>query len=232
MSVSRREFLLRGTMVAAGVVLPLTALAQQSSFTGPAKLGGPVDTSGNNALSLWSKASFAACVGSEFTVQSSEDQKVYLLLNSVEDFKPAPAADPTTLAVAPPPALLTAGAPIMENFMLNFSASLALPLSQGPYSFTHPKLGTLNMFIVPDGRSTQNYVAVVNRLMDQSALTLGTVGDRNAPPPGVRPGPVGLPEPAPRPVTTPAIQQGPRPQIEKEFDSGRPMSGGRMAQPD
>src|SRR5258708_9983946 len=81
MSVSRREFLLRGGILAAGVVLPVTALAQQSTPSGPAKLGGPTDISGANALTLWSKASFLACVGSEFAVQQSENQKVYLVLN-------------------------------------------------------------------------------------------------------------------------------------------------------
>ena len=226
MSVSRREFLLRGSILAAGVVLPVAALAQQSP-SGPAKLGGPTDISGANALTLWSKASFLACVGSEFAVQQSENQTVYLLLNSVEDFTLAPAANAASLAVPLKSAPLTTGTPGTENFMLNFRASLAQPLSQGPYSFTHPKLGALTIFIVPDGRSTQNYVAVVNRIFDP-AQALGTVTAT----PGVKPGPVGLPEPAPKPVTTPGIQQEPRPQVDKNVDSARPMGGGRMIQLD
>ena len=231
MSVSRREFLLRGSMLAAGVVLPVTALAQKSGFVGPARDGGPVDGIGSgNMVAQWSKASFLACVGSEFAVQQSENQKVYLLLNSVEDFTPAPAPNPASLAVAPKRASLTVAATGSENFMLNFRASLAEPLKQGAYSFTHPVLGALTLFIVPDGRSKQNYVAVVNRIVGPST-TSGTVVNQTAPP-SVHPGPVQPPEPGPQPTTTPGIQPDQRPQVEMNFDSGRAIGGARTAQPD
>jgi hypothetical protein len=230
MSVSRREFLLRGSILAAGVVLPVTALAQQSKFAAPARDGGPVDSVGANAPALWSKASFLSAVGSEFAVQQSENQKVYLLLNSVEDFNLAPTPNPASMTVAPKRAGVTLGSPGTENFMLNFRASLAQPLKQGPYPFTHPVLGALTLFIVPDGRSTQNYVAVVNRIV-MAPSAPGTVVDHTAPP-SIQPGPVQPPTPGPQPNMLPGVQRDAGPQIERNFDSGRPIGGARTAQPD
>ncbi len=182
MAVSRREFLQRSGLLAAGAFLPVSALAGTvpkptaapgTTGTGTGIIGTGLNSGSGN--SAWSQASFLPCVGTEFAVQQTPDQKVWLLLTAVTDMTAAPVASAVTMAVQPPKA--TTPAPNVDCFVLSFRASLAQPLTQNTYTLDHATLGQFPLFIVPAGQDPQLYYAVVNRLLPASfKINPGRIG--------------------------------------------------------
>jgi hypothetical protein len=164
MAVSRREFLQRSGLLAVGAVLPMSALAgtipPKTSPMTPGSAGAGTGP-GNGVVNFaWSEASFQQVVGTEFAVQQTPDQKVWLQLTSVTDMSTPVTVDTRNMAVPPP---VTAPPPPVECFVLSFRASLAQPLTQGTYAMDHATLGQFPLFVVP-AQDGQTYYAVVNRL--------------------------------------------------------------------
>jgi hypothetical protein len=192
MAVSRREFLQRSGLLAAGALLPVSALAQANSLSqGKGTNGtGTTGTGGNGTIgtglnagsadAMWNQEAFLQCVGTEFALQQTPDQKVWLLLTAVTDMSAASVAKPVTMAVPPPKSATLP--PNVDCFVLSFRASLAQPLTQSTYSLDHATLGSFPLFIVPSGTDPQLYFAVVNRLMPAAfKINPGRIG----PPVGV-----------------------------------------------
>src|SRR5258708_23963149 len=166
MAVSRRQFLQRSGLLAAGAFLPVSALAQADSLSrGKGTNGTGTTGTGNGAIgtglnagsadAMWNQQAFLQCVGTEFAVQQTPDQKVWLQRTAVTDMSAAQTAKPVTMAV-PPPKSATAP-PNLDCFMLSFRASLAQPLTQNTYSLDHATLGSFPLFIVPSGTDPQLY---------------------------------------------------------------------------
>lgn len=237
MAVSRREFLQRSGLLAAGALLPVSALAGTDSLgQGKGVNGtGTTGTGGNGTIgtglnagsadAMWSQASFLQCVGTEFAVQQTPDQKVWLLLTAVTDMNAVQSAKPVTMAVQPPKSATLP--PNLDCFILTFRASLAQPLTQGSYPVDHATLGSFPLFIVPAMQDTPLYYAVVNRLLPAAFKTnpgrIGPpVGVTDLPPAGGGPsgngGPTGKGAntgngggavPKPSPNSGPGPEQGP-----------------------
>jgi len=164
MSVSRRQFLQRGGILAAGAVLPLKLFG--ASVDQPAK--GPITTGTKGqpsvplSLPQWNQQFFRNSVGSEFSVQQSAKNKVWLKLLSVAE-PPAVAHSNNSASMSVHPPKPPSAAPQTENYLLQFYGTTAKPLTQGTYLFEHEKIGQFYLFIVPD--SNQTYTAVINRLL-------------------------------------------------------------------
>ena len=184
MSLSRREFLQRGTLLAAGAAVPFSRLNQDrghgindegiSADVAPTRTGiGPVvppapegapPLHSANLLNM-SKDSFAAYVNSGFTVQSGKQTVGMTLLSATDIAPPAPPVNLAGFAVMPPAYYLN---PIATNaYELRFRGPANIP--QGSYSFRHSALGEFALFIVPAGIGEQTYTAIVNHL--QSGIT-------------------------------------------------------------
>jgi hypothetical protein len=171
MSFSRREFLHRGTLLAAGVMIPRINLDRGRGIDqdgGVPAAGDPSQSAGlaggatgaihgANLLNMTAQ-SFTPFVNSGFTVQVGP-QAVSLILLSVTQLPTPPA--PTNLAsfaVMPPASYLT---PIVTDaFALQFRGPQDLP--QGSYTFRHPVLGEFALLIVPG--NGQTYTGIINHL--------------------------------------------------------------------
>jgi uncharacterized protein DUF6916 len=167
MAVSRREFLQRSGLLAAGAVLPVSAFAGTKPEKTPGGASGAPGTgTGLGTVSgdaPWSLASFQQALGTEFAVQQTPGgSPVWLLLTAVTDTSTSPATSKVILAVPTPQAYSVP--PPMNSFLLSFSASLAQPLTQGTYPVNHGTLGMFSLFIVPGAQGGQMYYAVVNRM--------------------------------------------------------------------
>jgi hypothetical protein len=164
MAVSRREFLQRSGLLVVGAVLPVSALAGTVPLTPGNGTNGAIGTglSSGGGDAAWTQAAFQQCLGTEFALQQTPDQKVWLLLTAVADMSGVQVVKPVTMAVpAPKP---QSPAPDLDCFILSFRASLAQPLTQNTYQLDHATLGQFPLFIVPAGQDPQLYYAVVNRL--------------------------------------------------------------------
>jgi hypothetical protein len=178
MAVSRREFLQRSGLLAVGAVLPVSALAGTISLKPPVTPGGASAGTGlgNGAVNFdWSQASFQRAVGTEFAVQQTPDQKVWLMLTAVTDSNTVLVTDPGTMTVPPP---ISSPPPPVDCFILSFRASLAQPLTQGTYAMDHATLGQFPLFVVPAQPGGQMYYAVVNRFVDGTSVKIqpGRIG--------------------------------------------------------
>jgi hypothetical protein len=59
---------------------------------------------------------------------------------------------------------LAKGAATERSFTLEFTDAGARPLPDGIYGLSHPRLGTVQLFLAPVGGAAGRYEAVVNRL--------------------------------------------------------------------
>jgi hypothetical protein len=203
MFVSRREFLRCGSFLAAGAILPVALTAQSGRHVAVNADGdGSIGLSGlqgNGALThpaaahtllpQWERQSFLHCIGESFSVQSNDNQQVWLTLTALTDFPAAEPVDPASLNVPPPKS--TAPAVVTEAYFLTLHAALSKPLAQGSYSFDHETMGPFSMFIAP-GSDGETYVAVVNRLKSSAQPpTFPGLRDHNVPGPAAHGAPAG-----------------------------------------
>ena len=88
------------------------------------------------------RADFAACSGEIFQVELEESRSLELVLDSVEELK-APTPD-------------------YESFSLLFSGPAGTFMEQRIRRLTHPRLGTLDLFLVPvDGNQERYYYETI-----------------------------------------------------------------------
>ncbi|HWX53743.1 MAG TPA: hypothetical protein VN176_04040 [Verrucomicrobiae bacterium] len=233
MSVSRRDFLHKSVLLAAGAALPTAFFgANQRRATNDPVNGAVTSKAGvasGASLPQWNKGSFLSCVGSEFSVQIPGGQTSWLVLDQVIDF-PAPAAvNPASFAV-PPPKLLTAP-PATESYLLVFRGTPNPSLPQGTYVFDHHKLGQFSLLIVPGG--PQMYSAVINRLTAGPLPSPHVVGppvsDGGGFTPGTSSGPSSGGSSSPSPASGPASGSGPDSGVAPKPEGVRTQ---RLAQPD
>jgi len=90
---------------------------------------------------------FAASLNDRFQIHLSEEKIVAVDLIEVSDFKKSA---------------------VQESFWLVFRGSNSEPLGQGTYTFVHPKLGRLEIFMTPIKQDKEGlyYECVFNRLVD------------------------------------------------------------------
>ena len=141
MSVSRRRFLRSGALggLAAGLTLKSNGFA----------LGHDLNHSSDHAASFnYSRANFEPHVGSIFRVGRGTQMRLTLV--SLTDYEPSRTAS-------------TSKAKSTESFVLAFRAPRNLSRSS-MHQLVHPKLGTFDLFISPNG-NRDNMTAVVNRIV-------------------------------------------------------------------
>lgn len=169
MSVSRRRFLQHGVLTAAAcAAIPLQGWAAANNRAGDRNTSEP----GNNhppmsphiqgdALEHLDRDSFTGVVGTGFKVSRGEGtDAIWLRLLSIDDFTLTP-VNTGSMAVPPKASRVQ---PTTTVFGLEFLGPSSQPLKQGTYVFEHIKLGTFQLFIVPNGPSQDTYTAVINRL--------------------------------------------------------------------
>ena len=169
MSVSRRRFLQHGVLTAAAcAAIPLEGWAAANNRAGDRNTSEPGTNRSpmsphiqGDALEHLNRDSFTGVVGTGFKVsQGQGTDAIWLRLLSIDDFTLAP-VNTGSMAVSPK----TSGVqPTTTVFGLVFLGPSAQPLKQGTYVFEHIKLGTFNLFIVPNGSGQDTYTAVINRL--------------------------------------------------------------------
>ena len=139
MSTSRRSFLKKGTILAlaAGVPLKLAKdAAAESLISSP-------------ATQVLSKKDFAACLNTEFVVQSAGN-KFRTKLVQITDLK-----RPRNIGSH------------KEGFSLTFRGERSRELKQNTYVIEHERLGKFSFLLVPtitEDKEKSYYVATVNRL--------------------------------------------------------------------
>jgi hypothetical protein len=126
--VSRREFLVTTTAACAGTLLPRTAEAAGRSLPLAQQLPQP-------DLTPLGRDRFVQHVRSTFVVQAPTP--VELTLTSVSERR------------------VTAQ---FEGFSAYFHGPADRPLAQDTYTFVHPQMGSLSLFIVPIGQDTDGFV--------------------------------------------------------------------------
>jgi hypothetical protein len=154
MSVSRRDFMRAGVIVALASTVPLSAAAvahgQQSGAPGPYPTpNGQLPASVyNDPLLYISKSTFESALNSKFVIQSRGFRGIVLKLVEVKNIGPVP--DQAT--------------PGKESFSLLFRSANAL--KQNTYTLKHDVLGLFNLLIVPlpKDKISRRYVATINRL--------------------------------------------------------------------
>lgn len=156
MSVSRRNFLRTGTMIAVSAALPLSlatfAAGQQRRPVSrvPDHLASLPAASRQNPLYYYNQQTFAPYVNSIFKVNSLEGAEIVLV--EVKE---------TPLFVNKRSKRIPTG----ENFTLTFRGPERTRFAQNTYTVEHAALGKFELFLVPTGlpSSEQLYVAVINR---------------------------------------------------------------------
>jgi len=119
-------------------------------------------------LGKLSRDSFQSAIGSAFKLSGTpgDSTAFWLRLLSVKDFDAVIAANPASMAVPPPAALLQAFQ--TSAFSLHFSGGPVDNLQQGTFFVEHDELGQFALFIVPAG--PQQYTAIINRLPELRAI--------------------------------------------------------------
>ena len=140
MSTSRRNFLKKGTVLALASGVPLsfskTAIAEKL-VTGSSE-------------KMLTKKDFAACLNTEFMIQSGKDAVKTRLIQVKDLQKRSRSANANK-----------------EGFSLVFRGENAHTLRQNTYVIEHARLGKFSFLLVPTKREDKNrnyYVATVNRL--------------------------------------------------------------------
>ena len=169
MPVSRRRFLQHGVLTAAAcAAIPLRGWAAANNRAGDKNNSEPRNDRPpmsphiqGDALEHLDRDSFTGVVGTGFKVsQGQGTDAIWLRLLSIDDFTLTP-VNTDSMAVSPK----TSGVqPTTTVFGLVFLGPSSQPLKQGTYVFEHIKLGTFQLFIVPNGQSQDTYTAVINRL--------------------------------------------------------------------
>lgn len=157
-TTSRRRFLATaGTLLAAAAAAPLGAVRPPRVEDAPA----PTHGRAPNAQGAWLSRQpqyqtvslyqftpdlFQPLVGTRFTAQDGEGQRMTLRLLSVNDERKQSPGSTTA-------------------FSLRFQLVAGKAAPQGTYQFSSPPLGQFLMFVVPSGASKRaTYTAVINRL--------------------------------------------------------------------
>jgi hypothetical protein len=162
MPVSRRKLLQNTVFVMAACAagpLPVWAASNKNKNSGSET----PNAAENAGLQHLSRTAFEAEVGSGFQVTptTGKASPVWLRLLAVTDLPALVPVNPASMAVPPK----QKSAQIQTSgFMLSFLGTLPKPLPQGTYTFEHSGLGKFSLLIVPDGRRSQTYTAVINRL--------------------------------------------------------------------
>jgi hypothetical protein len=150
--VTRREFVQRASTAAVLLGVQMrTALAAAAQTISR----GDTASKGLDAAEPSAQAAFTACQGSDFVVDGPLGQ-VRLTLVAVQalDIHAKPGGG-------------------RECFSLVFRGDATAGLAQDTYTFHHPALGSLQLFIVPaavDEAGQRHYVATVNRLANSPPL--------------------------------------------------------------
>jgi len=152
MSISRRKFLKVGTVAGLFAGLPLGVITALGQGLSKDRDGNPVDqASTNDALALYTKATFASYLNSVFVLNAGYRT-----------------TEVTLLQITDMPAVKGG-----ECFTLLFrGGSSALP--QDTYTVNHPSLGTFKLLLVPagtDANGAQGYLATINRLPLSASLS-------------------------------------------------------------
>ena len=175
MSFSRRDFLHKGTLLAAGVMIPRVGLGRgrgvDQEGDGPpsgaptqsgAPAGGAAGAIHGADLLNTTAQSFVPFVNSGFTVQVGGQTVALMLLSVTQLQTPAPPTNLASFAVMPPASYMN---PIVTDaFALQFRGPA--DIRQGSYTFRHPVLGEFSLLIVPG--NGQTYTAIINHLQSSS----------------------------------------------------------------
>ena len=155
MSITRRNFLKAGGLVALSAAIPLKATGQQISKGSD---GNPIDQTkdfSTDLLAYYTRSVFSSYLNSVFLIYTGYST-IDVTLVEVKDLMPGAAK-------------AQAGA---ECFSLLFRGESSA-LRQNTYGIEHPSLGTFPLFLVPGGageNGEQSYVAIVNRIAESPAL--------------------------------------------------------------
>jgi hypothetical protein len=156
MTVSRRNFMRAGTMIALSAALPLSlatfAVGQQRRPAPkvPDHLASLPAASQKNPLYYFNRQTFAPYVNSIFKVNSELLAEIVLI-----EVKETPlVTDKRSNRI-----------PTGENFTLTFRGPNRTRFEQNTYTVEHAALGKFELFLVPTGlpAAEQLYVAVINR---------------------------------------------------------------------
>lgn len=159
MTVTRRNFLRTGTMIALSAALPLSLASFAAGQERRAKVPNPdvpfvmPAEAQRNPLSRYTQQTFAPYVNTIFSTNSEHLAEIVLI--EVKE---------TPLVVDRRAAKVPAG----ECFTLVFRGTSAKRFPQNTYRIEHAALGTFDMFITPTdrpSRDVQYYTAVINRRM-------------------------------------------------------------------
>lgn len=149
MTVSRRNFLQKSTMIALAVALPLglTTMTAGQQQNGPPTV--PAEAQ-RNPLYHFTRATFVPYVNSIFIVNSVPLAEIVLV-----EVKETPVAVDSR----------TRRTPVGECFTLVFRGPGRTRFQQNTYTLDHAALGKFEMFIGPTDRpgEQQYYTAVINR---------------------------------------------------------------------
>ena len=190
MLISRRTFMRAGTLAAlfGGVPLATVNVLGQRIHASPDE--SPVDQAAqlNEALANYTKATFVSYINSVFVFRAPAVRKdIEVTLLQVKDMTAAPGG---------------------ECFSLLFRGG-GQALEQNTYTVEHPALGTFKLFLVPvgtDDNGAQGYLATINRLSHNEALTPPPTGKRSG---KAKPTAPTEPQNKPQGTTTPADSPNP-----------------------
>ena len=161
MSVSRRSLLRNSVLAAIAFTAgPFRAFSATTGNSSPDQ--GQSNITGGSLTNL-NRAAFTGALGSSFQVSAASGQgnSVWLQLTTVNDLPEITPADPSTMAVQPPPA--NSPVPVTSGYVLSFLGTTSQPLSQNTYSFQSDALGTFSLLLVPEPDG-QTYDAVINQV--------------------------------------------------------------------
>src|SRR5438128_4682960 len=140
MEFSRRSFLHRGSQLGVAALVSgsigRVVFARTSSPPSNPAIGTAVPNEAfNDPLYAITRAMFAQCLNTKFSLRLGPVRLGYMVLVAVEDMNPA--------------TYKSDGTSTRDCFSLVFRGLSDLPLEQRTYTVGHGKLGSFNLFIVP-----------------------------------------------------------------------------------
>lgn len=145
MGISRRGLLQFAPILAVTGAIPKRLLAETASPD----------------FAALSQESFSGCVNTPFEAVDPKGKSTWLTLTSVEDLT-SQIAELNRSAWAALPQRLPAEPPRLNVYALHFYGPPG-SLTQGTYTMNNATVGSMPIFLVPDGYSS--YMAVINRLV-------------------------------------------------------------------